>query len=171
MKLAYIFVVAGLSFVACDVYGNSACQSRTLSITVDNSMELYIEGVKINCLPNHNNWQLADAVTLPCAARVIAVKGVDYGVIAGILASTDDGSLLTDSSWKCTNQHFSGWETVEFDDSQWPAAHQVAIHETLPWKIVPGIRTNAYWIWTRNYVNGDWTVYCRKDLIKRCSCD
>lgn len=129
-------------------------------------MELYIEGVKINCLPNSGDWQKADAVTLPCAARVIAVKGVDYGVIAGILASTDDGSILTDSSWKCTNQHYAGWETVGFDDSDWPAAHQVAIHQTLPWKLVPGIRTNAFWIWTRHYVNGDWTVYCRKDLIK-----
>jgi len=105
-------------------------------------------------------------VVLPCETSVIAVKATDLHVVGGILASTVDGSILTNSSWKCTNVYYDGWQLVNFDDSSWPSAYAIALHQTLPWTLVPGIKTNAYWIWTPKYQGGDLVVYCRKDLGK-----
>ena len=135
---------------------------RKLSITVDNQMRLYVDGTEKTGLVNANDWMKADTVDLPLNARVIAVQGTDLHVVGGILASTDDGSILTDSSWKCTNVLYKGWQLVDFDDSSWPSAYAISLHQTTPWTLVPGIKTNAYWIWTPKYQGGDLVVYCRK---------
>ena len=138
--------------------------SRKLTITVDNSMRLYIDGTEKAGLVNANDWTKADTVDLPWTARTIAVQGTDHFVVGGILASADDGSILTDSSWKCTNAYHNGWQLADYDDSSWPSAYAIAVHQTSPWRLVPGIKTNAYWIWTPKYQGGDLVVYCRKDI-------
>lgn len=148
------------------------CPTRSLSITVDNYMILYLDGVQQSGLPNANDWTKADTVLLPWNTRVIAVQGTDdRRVRAGILASTGDGYILTNSSWKCTSVYYVGWETVTYDDSAWPAAYVSGIHQTYPcpWQIVPDIRLDAYWIWTNKYESsdgGDVVVYCRLKIGK-----
>jgi len=126
-------------------------------------MRLYIDGTEKTGLINANNWTKADTVDLPWNVRVIAVKGNDLGSAAGILASTDDGFIKTDSLWKCTNAFHKGWQLVGYDDSSWPSAYIIAIHHTSIWRtMVPGIRRDANWIWTPKYKGGDLVVYCRK---------
>src|SRR6218665_1742468 len=127
-------------------------------------MRLYVDGTEKTGLVNANDWMKADTVDLPWTARVIAVQGTDLHVVGGILASTDDGSILTDSSWKCTNVLYRGWQLIGFDDSSWPSAYVISLHQTTPWTLVPGIKTNAYWIWTPKNKGGDLVVYCRKNL-------
>lgn len=68
--------------------------ATTLKITVDNVMELYIDGRPITVAQSHN-WSAVKSVPLPSNTRVIAVKGTDYGVVAGILASTTDNLMIS----------------------------------------------------------------------------
>jgi len=159
-RMLRYFSAPSFPFLPCPL----PCPSRKLTITVDNTMRLYIDGTEKTGLVNANDWTKADTVDLPWTARVIAVQGTDVGAVAGILASTDDGSILTDSSWKCTNVYYEGWQLVDFDDSCWPSAHVIALHQTSPWTLVEGIKTNAYWIWTPKYTGGDLVVYCRKNI-------
>ena len=80
-------------------------------ITDDNAVEfIYVDGeaVDISGLPNKNNWQLSDTVTIPEANQVIAVQSKDVGGKAGFLASSPEG-VLTNSNWKCSNTAPEGW--------------------------------------------------------------
>ena len=140
------------------------CTDSDFVVTVDNHLELYIDGVQVSSgLPHANTWPTADTVSVAASAKVIAIKGVDVGSVAGILASGADST--TDGSWKCTNNLDEGWADEGFDDSAWPAATVIGDHGVSPWKIIQGISNDAKWIWTANNIYGplsDKTVYCRK---------
>ena len=100
---------------------------------MDNSLTLYIDGVLQTSLPHCSNWQIADSVPLPDRARSIAVHGYDLGVVAGILASSDDDSLLSNSNWKCTNVFYDNWMDADFDDSSWPSATPICANGEGVW--------------------------------------
>lgn len=90
-------------------------------------------------------------------------------VVAGLLASTSDGRLLTNSLWKCTTQPTAtNWMSPTYNDSMWPAAVVAAPHSSSDiHRVIAGISTNASWIWTVNngYGRGiDTSVYCRFTL-------
>ena len=123
--------------------------ATTLKITVDNDMELYLDGNRA-FVPNSGSWPTVKSVPIPANTRVIAVKGVDYGVVAGILASTVDGRIITNQGWKCTaNTPPASWATAEFDDRAWPAAVVSYRNQNAPiWGTLPGISQHAWWIWT-----------------------
>lgn len=172
MKLAAALVVTAIiSSVVCDDSDDPTCKVRKFTITVDNMLELYIDGVPILNLPNRNNWKDPDSVNMNCSTKVIAVKGTDDRIKrASILASTDDGYVMTNASWKCTSVYYTGWELVTYDDSNWPAAYITADHQTVSLALLAAIRTDAYWIWTPNYISGpdeDIVVYCRKNLVNK----
>lgn len=91
-----------------------------------------------------------------------------FQVVAGLLASTADERILTDSNWKCTSQVSATdkWTSIDFDDKLWPAAVVAAKHsENDIHKVLPGISLKANWIWTAfsGYQGPkiDSTVYCR----------
>lgn len=85
-------------------------------------------------------------------------------VVAGILASSDDGTFRTDKSWKCTTVYVENWMLPSFDDESWLGASVSGensdkdIHRNM--KAIDAI---ASWIWTRNFKgdSADSTVYCR----------
>ena len=135
---------------------------------MDNFLTLYIDGVLQTSLMESSNWQIADSVPLPVGARSIAVHGYDLGVIAGILASSDDDSILTNSNWKCTNVFHDNWMDVDYEDLSWPSATQICVNGVGIWGWIDGISRNAYWIWTPNYIssanNWDQSVYCRLNI-------
>jgi len=68
---------------------------------------------------------------------------------AGILASVDGCSLVSDSSWKCSANNVTGWSSKSFDDSSWSSG---VITETNTASGRRGclsqIPQNAKWIWT-----------------------
>ena len=84
--------------------------------------------------------------------------------VAGILASSDDGTFRTDKSWKCTSRYVENWMSPSFDDRSWPRAavsgenSDKDIHRNLK-----DIHSSARWIWTRKFkdATADSTVYCR----------
>jgi len=123
---------------------------RELLITVDNEMELYIDGVPnpINDDPSAKDWKVTKRVNVPAGSRVIAVKATDKGLWAGLLASVTDDSLLSDGTWKVSTVESDGWTTPEFDDSNWEPATVLGQHGMEPWKTRNLISSNAKWIWT-----------------------
>jgi len=88
------------------------------------------------------------------------VSGVDRGGKFGILGSLSTG-MVTNASWKCDTAKYPGWKLPDFDDSNWPAAVEVAEHGVGPWGKRSGIASTAKWIWTAG--NPD-IVYCRLRL-------
>lgn len=136
---------------------------RNLTIDVDDSIHMYLDGVEVTCFEHAEQWNESDTVPLPYKTKVIAVRGTNLYADAGIVGSTEDGFILTNSSWKCINHRIAGWQNVTFDDSLWPPAYQIYPSTDKP---IDGIRPDAYWIWTKNYTwkTGDKNVYCRKRL-------
>ena len=132
-------------------------------------MELYLNGVNVT-VPNFDNWPVVKSVPIPSSTQVIAVKGTDYGVVAGILASSSDGRILTSSNWKCTyNTPPSTWTAVGYDDSLWPAAVESYQNVNAPdWGTLSGISPSAWWIWTgprdSNGAGFHSIAYCRYTL-------
>ena len=145
-----------------------SCLERNLSITVDDILKLYYDGVEITDLPNSELTHEVDVVELPCTTRLIAVHGRQGPAkqFAGIIASTDDEFVLTNTSWKCLNVSQPGWEEIDFDDSDWLLAIEYDN------KKQSEISSNASWIWLRQwnsltnstYEEMDLEVYCRKRL-------
>ena len=112
------------------------CKSRNLSITADDILiHLFIDGREITDLKNADNWQYLDTLDLPCTARIIAIEANDSAGVGAILASTDDGYIKTNSSWKCTNTTIEGWQEVDFNDSTWKEAVIVSNHDPFPEKL------------------------------------
>lgn len=150
-----------------------SCQKRNLSVTVDDELRLYIDGIEITGLQNAEDYGKPDLVDLPCTTKLIAVHGSNgpAGDVAGILASTDDNYILTNSSWKCSNVSQIGWVEIDFDDSTWiPALEYGHNEDDDDWVLVPGISSGAFWIWLRQYTSDndpmDRDVFCRKRLGK-----
>lgn len=149
----------------CSQPSTGTCQHQhLLIIDWDDSGQLFLNGNEINDLKNANNRYDLDAVMLPIDAKVIAVKGTNKDDDdAGILASSSDGFISTNTSWKCSKEYEKGWVGVDFDDSKWPQASVVTSANNKP---IVGISHHASWIWTDNYKpdNGDKEVFCRLKL-------
>ena len=111
-------------------------------------------------LGKDNNWQKAMKYVIPGNTRVISVAGIDKGYQFGILGSFSNG-LVTNASWKCNDIEYPGWNSPDFDDSNWQVAVEVANHGDWPWYIIAGIASTAKWIWT---VRQPDNVYCRLRL-------
>ena len=94
-------------------------------------------------------------------------------VVAGILASSDDGTFLTDKSWKCTTRYDENWMLPSFNDESWNIAAIAGensdsdIHRNMK-----DIHSSAKWIWTDNFkgATADSTVYCRGYIGKLWMC-
>ena len=89
---------------------------------------------------------------------VLAILGFNFDSGDGLLASTSTG-VVTDASWKCSNNAADGWDLPGFDDdSAWSQALVLWANDGS----VPDINRTAQWIWSQ----GDPAFYafCRKSL-------
>lgn len=105
---------------------------------------------------DNENWIRATVFAIPGNTRVISVMAKAYGFQRGLLGSFSNG-LVTNESWKCTDDKYLGWNIPHLDDSNWPAAVVLAKQLT-----IAGIASTAKWIWTAG--PGVGTVYCRLNL-------
>ena len=140
--------------------------SGHMHITVDNVMaELWINGSRVE-VPEEtaNDWTKMSSVGFPVreGRNVIAVKAVDQGVIAGLLADIEVGArtLVSDGSWKWALKEQDGWNGLEFDDSTWGDAHLYGQYPLGVWGTrVHGLGaddTDANWIWSpANILDGE----------------
>ena len=61
-------------------------------------------------------------LNLGVSFEVLAIEVISDSFIIGFMAQTKSG-IVTDNSWKCTNQQQNGnWMAIDFDDSAWPQA-------------------------------------------------
>ena len=129
----------------------------TALFTCDDGMEMFADGVSLG---RDNDWSSSTEYVIPGNTRVISVAGVDKGQVFGILGSLSNG-MVTNASWQCNSAEYSGWKSPDFDDSNWPAAVEVANHGDWPWYNIAGIDSTAKWIWTAGDTDN---VYCRLRL-------
>ena len=120
---------------------------------------MFADGVSLG---KDKNWRSATNYVIPGNTRVISVEGRDISHQYGILGSFSNG-MVTNASWKCSNVKEPGWSCPDFDDSNWPAAVEVAKHGDMPWRDIAGIASTAKWIWTAD--KEDDNVYCRLHLL------
>ncbi|ESO06567.1 hypothetical protein HELRODRAFT_160749 [Helobdella robusta] len=155
----------------CQYYyksGAGLLMNQSLLITVDNELvEFYVNGKAVpvaSNFPSANNWIMTDTYELSGDIYVLAVKSFNAGGSGGLIAKTADNHVLTNASWKCTNELYPGWYKLDYDDSFWPAAfvgkrerdlvHAMPIFKPALWITDPSDCSNCLA-----------TFYCRKNFI------
>ncbi len=145
---------------ACSTIPVDETLAARLRVTADNECDVYLNGVLVG---STTNWQSAvtfdvEVFVHPGRANVIAISGTntssqdgnDRGII-GELTVTEGSDVLalvvTDASWRVSTTEETGWEDVEFDDSGWIAATELAPNGSAPWGDVMS-STTAMWIWS-----------------------
>ena len=79
----------------------------------------------------------------------------------GILASSDDGMVMTDGlHWKCSDVEYPGWMDVDYDDSLWNDAKVYGPNDGTWRPLATSISPLASWIWGSNIADGAKT-FCR----------
>ncbi|MBI1883917.1 MAG: fibronectin type III domain-containing protein [Chlamydiae bacterium] len=142
-----------------EVWIRKEIPNAIFTLTVDNSFELYQNGVY---LLSNSDWSHPQSVGVYLQeGDVLAVKGVDAGGIAGFLGSVAflDGSssILTNSSWKASLGPYNdpSWTQASFDDSSWGYSISMGANGIAPWGTVEHIDGSAQWIWGNDPVNQD----------------
>ena len=68
---------------------------------------VYVNDVKLP-ISESTGWSTVDSATWSGETYVIAIECVDTFLDGGVLASTNIG-VMTDSTWKCSNQFVDNW--------------------------------------------------------------
>ena len=94
----------------------------------DDSQHVYSgHSLGVDELGSLDNWKGTLQLKVPTVTKVLAVSCRNKGGPAGILGSTNDGRILTNSQWKCSNTFEENWNSANFDDSNWAPGVQVNI--------------------------------------------
>ncbi|MEX0714140.1 MAG: heme-binding protein, partial [Pirellulales bacterium] len=114
-----------------------------IQIACDDAYELYVNGRQ---MASGDDWRRMTTYELvpylQSGRNVIAVKAANKtGASAGLavrikLAGPAGGEIaqVSDTSWKTSLKQSPGWETIQFDDSQWiPARSFGPFGSTPPW--------------------------------------
>lgn len=112
----------------------------TLVLTGDDTADVWVNGTQISTSPRvTDSWKNAAVVDVPLSAgtNVVAVRAENTtqspaGLI-GALSVQGGQTVVTDGSWKASQDGPSGWERPGFDDSTWPAARALATYGSGPW--------------------------------------
>ncbi len=139
-------------------------QQLSIRISVDNSEELYFNGV---LLGGSSDWKTSKLynVNVTQVDNVLAVKAMDVDGLAALIAQLDlDGQpFYSDENWKVSTEFVDGWQQTDFDDSQWQAASTYGYYGVWPWykkvKWWPS-SSQAQWLWSDARYD-DNTVYFR----------
>ena len=140
-----------------------------MAITARETLKVvYVDGQRVP-IQNGSNWQSTDLAYLFPTSRLIAVMATDVndltGGCYGMIASVGEDNLVTNSSWKCTLTARVAWFKLGFDDDDWPEARTVGNNteggscSDVP--EIPGINSEADWIWTSTEPNYDLVAFCR----------
>ena len=126
-------------------------------ITADDEAHIYFNGKYVGY--NNRRWNVAERYLLPLDIQVVAIYVVNTWGSSGLIGSFANG-IVTDSEWNCTTQYQANWQTVNFDDSNWPAAR---LHQANSGQYrVNGVFKNAIWIGVSNLYAGHF--YCRRRM-------
>lgn len=100
-----------------------------LAVTCDNHCRVYVNGDRVL---SDDSWESPGVVdiasSLKLGKNVVAVHGWNEGGPAGMAlrVSWRQGDrpmeVVTDASWRCSDDDPDGWDAPGFDDSSWPLA-------------------------------------------------
>jgi hypothetical protein len=145
---------------ACRTIPVDATFTGHLQITADNECEVFVNGTSVGTT---TNWGVAVTIDVslylhPGRKNVIAVRGTntssqdgnDRGIIGHITIDSEGGRtplVFTNSSWRVAATDQTGWTGVDFNDSTWTSAVEIASNGDPPWGTT--LSTNlAKWIWS-----------------------
>ena len=150
---------------------------RSLFIITDEILnEFYIDGV--NQIPSGGwaDYTVQGPLVIPSRARnlpiVIAAKVNNTYSYAGLLASSTDDSILTDSSMcKCQDGITDpNWMLSNYNDSSWGVSYVWSWNSNVQYH-TSGISSNAGWVWNTETMS-DYlaynVVFFRWNLYTRC---
>ena len=133
----------------------------TLRITCDDEIqELYLDGEQKIQDVNFQRYRRESTVETSDKLTVIAVKCVNTGGGAGMLASLENEMgetvFYTDTNWKCSTVLEEDWQLPMFQATtdNWQNAIKTGDHS----QKIGQISSDADWIWAVGKEN---TVYCR----------
>ncbi|ESO04903.1 hypothetical protein HELRODRAFT_171905 [Helobdella robusta] len=135
---------------------------KNLTIDVDNQLEeIYINGINVMSalnFPHASEWNIPDVYHLRGDLFVIAVKVYNDLYSGGVVIHTADNYILTNNTWKCTNNYADGWYKIIYNDSFWPAANEFLNPD------YKGYIGNAKWIYGPNKCEYC-KFFCRKSFL------
>jgi putative membrane-bound dehydrogenase-like protein len=119
-------------------------QSATVSITVDNKYELFVNGERVG---GDDAWETPEtldvAKLLKPGKNVIAIRAANAGGSAGCIAKftakLPGGKTVavgTSNKWKSSTKADDKWLAAAFDDSKWKPAAVIADAGGGPWNLI-----------------------------------
>jgi hypothetical protein len=146
------------------IYWDGTYHPLMTTVTCDNSYDLYFNGVYQG---SGSDWTQAQTYRLDQHAgkNVLAIKAMDAGGVAGLLADIQmgDSRLGSNTTWKVSLTAPPNWADPNFDDSGWANASDYGGYGVAPWFTsvngMPG-NTPGRWIWSSNNDAHD-VVYIR----------
>jgi len=152
---------------ACRTIPTTATLTSHLKITADNECEVFVNGASVGTT---NNWGAAVTIDVtlfvhPGRKNVIAVRGTntssqggnDRGIIGELTVTADGGVaplVATNAAWRTSatvsdvDAGGADWTALDYDDSAWKAATEIASNGDPPWGAVFGSGSAAKWIWS-----------------------
>lgn len=151
------------------VISDTDSQCAKAIVACDNSYDMYFNN---NYIGSGSDWTLSQTyhLGLQPGKNVLAIKGIDAGGIAALLAEIQNTGqrIGSNMSWKVSLTEQPNWTDVNFDDSGWADATDYGPYGIGPWGTNVGgmpIDTPARWIWSPNNDAHD-VVYFRFSFIK-----
>ena len=152
---------AGVGFFRAEVElpDDAQVASAEIAITCDNLFALYLNGLGVGeCEVSNSAWgtpRRYDVTAMLTPGRnVLAVEGVNTlpgaaALIAKLVVRLADGREIvftSDAGWKSIPDEKPNWQQPNFDDSHWPAAHEMGPFGAAPtWGLCESItRTFAH---------------------------
>ena len=89
-------------------------------------MRVYGDGAQVG--EENGLWHKAVAFNFPTKPDLVAIHGVNVKITGakGIIGSFSTGLVTDTKSWRCIGEYVAGWNTADFDDSNWPQAALVS---------------------------------------------
>ena len=104
-------------------------EKAQLGVSVDNNCRIYVNGERAGKDDSWESPTLVDVVDmLQVGENVVAIHAWNDGGPAGMVArlswSTGDqlGGVVTDATWRCSEEDPDDWDLPGFDDDGWDAA-------------------------------------------------
>jgi hypothetical protein len=144
----------------CQEIAVDASVTAHLRITADNECDVFVNGSSAG---STNNWGSAVSLDVslfvhPGRRNVVAVvgrntssqSGNDRGIVGELTIAQGEATLpviITDAQWRTAKDEQVGWASLDFDDSSWSFASEIANMGDAPWgSVLAG--SNAKWIWS-----------------------
>lgn len=145
----------------CNAAGSQCCpQNADIQVCADNDHVTYFNGLRVGSGADWRNVEKFN-VTIQPGKNVMAIRAIDWGSIYGFSATLNQApcnSMTTNdiAGWKCTGTLHADWNTLNYDDSSWPAAIIVGAAG-----VRPGNYLTYQQIWAADANSAGTTVYCR----------